>query len=58
MGDIKALVKNQKEYFYTGSTLSVEVRKEALKKLKNEISGLEKLITRVALLSPVQEIYK
>lgn len=41
MGDIKALVKNQKEYFYTGSTLSVEVRKEALKNLKNEIKRNE-----------------
>ena len=42
--DIKEIVRKQRSYFYTGTTLPVEKRLDALKKLKACIQKYEPLI--------------
>ncbi len=49
--EIKEIVQKQRSYFYTGATLPVEKRLDALKKLKTCIQKYEPLINE-ALKSP------
>ena len=42
--EIKEIVQKQRSYFYTGATLPVEKRLDALKKLKTCIQNYEPLI--------------
>ena len=42
--EIKEIVQKQRSYFYTGATLPVEKRLDALKKLKTCIQKYEPLI--------------
>ena len=44
--DIKEIVRKQRSYFYTGTTLPVEKRLDALKKLKACIQKYEPLIMK------------
>ena len=44
--EIKEIVQKQRSYFYTGATLPVEKRLDALKKLKTCIQKYEPLIKK------------
>ena len=51
--EIKEIVQKQRSYFYTGATLPVEKRLDALKKLKTCIQKYEPLINEALTLEKV-----
>ena len=49
--EIKNLAEKQRAYFYTGETLSLEKRIQALKRLKQAITDREEKIKEISSLS-------